>query len=119
MMSRKDEINRMSRYKSDEIKGYVRRLQEKGAIGDSNTYNGISPADELHLISLIIQSTPDADLPTLHELDVHNGLSLMIARYIDSCSTEMAIELATYIKNLYVDHYKIMIKQLMEEKIYV
>lgn len=102
-------------YRTDEIKEYITRLQNAGTVGCSNSYKGISSSDEQHLTALLMSATPSYDLPTLNELDIHNGLPLMVARYVDSGHAETAIELATYLKNLYVDYFKETIKRLMEE----
>lgn len=104
----------MYKYITDEIKEYINRLIAKGKTGTSNAYNGISPIDENHLTSLLIQAIPSSRLPTLTELDIHNGLPVMISRYVAKKDAYQANELATYISNLYMDHFLPFIKELLD-----
>jgi hypothetical protein len=108
----------MSRYlyKSDEIKAYVNHLADSGATGNSNAYKGISVADEEHLTALLIQATPFMDLPSIHDLDKHQGIYLMIAKFVSTPDGDNAIELADYLKNLFVDYFQGTINRLLEEK---
>lgn len=103
-------------YKTDEIRSLINRLYSAGAVGNSNCYKGISVADEAHLTALLIQATPSIELPSINDLDVHNGLPLMVARYVASSNTDGAVELSNYIKSLYIDYFKDTIKRLMEER---
>jgi len=108
----------MSRYlyKTDEIKACINNLYDQGARGNSNRYNGMSVLDEEHLTALLIQATPFVDLPSVHDLDPHQGIFLMIAKYIDSANPDAAIELADYLKNLFVDYFQDTIERMMEER---
>lgn len=104
----------MQKYITDEIRSYVNRLIDNGKTGSSNSYNGITQQDEAHLVSLLMQAIPYSELPTLHKLDIHGGLPLMIARLIGKQDTYNSVELSNYIATLYIDHFLPDIKQLFE-----
>lgn len=98
----------MSReYKSEEIKEYITRLNKISA-------KGITSLDQQRLTALLIQATPSYELPTINELDIHRGLPVMIASYIDNPNTDTAYMLANYIQYLYVDYFKTTVKKLIE-----
>lgn len=104
-------------FRNDEINAHINLLLDNGVMADSNSYKGMSVCDEEKLTSLLIQATPYSELPTPSTLDVHNGLYTMIARYVGSTTPEAAVALADYLKNLFVDHFKKTILELMDEKI--
>lgn len=94
-------------YKTNEIKEYITLLNKIDA-------KGISTVDQQHLTALLIQATPSIDLPTLHHLDIHCGLPVMISSYVGCPNTDTAYMLSNYIKHLYVDHFKETILKLIE-----
>lgn len=93
--------------KSDEIKEYLTRLNRIGA-------RGISSLDQQRLTALLIQGAPSTELPTINELDIHHGIPVMIASYIENPNTDTAFMLADYIRNLYVDFFKQTVEILIE-----
>jgi hypothetical protein len=109
-------IARMSNeYKTDEIRSYINQLYDSGATGTSYQYMGISLVDEAHITALLIQATPYIEVPKLDLLDIHQGLYILIARAIDSNDAKSHTDLGNYIRDLYLDHYKDKIKQLMDD----
>jgi hypothetical protein len=106
--------DRMHQYITDEIREYINRLVSKGKTGTSNSYNGITQADESHLISLLIQAIPYNDLPKLHDLDIYNAIPLMISRFIAKQDQRLGNELSFFIADLYYEHFMPFIKELFE-----
>ena len=102
-------------YVTNEIREYIKRLVENGKIGKSSYFQGISVTDEAHLASLLLQAIPSHELPHVSSLDIHNGLTILIARFIDKSDDYSANQLANYIRHLYVDFFKDDIKQLVED----
>jgi len=102
-------------YITNEIREYINRLIEKGKIGSSKHFQGISPSDEYHLTSLLLQAIPSHELPHVTSLDIHNGITTLIARFIDKLDDYSANQLANYVGHLYVDYFQDTIKQLVDD----
>lgn len=102
-------------YITNEIREYINRLIEKGKIGASKHFQGVLPSDLNHLTSLLLQAIPSHELPHITSLDIHNGLTTLIARYIDKSDDYSASQLANYVGHLYVDFFQDTIKQLVDD----
>ena len=102
-------------YMTNEIRECVKRIAENGKIGNSKYFHGISALDESHLTALLLQAIPPLEIPHITSLDVHNGLTTLIARFIDKSDDYAANQLANYISYLYIDFFKDTIKQLVED----
>jgi hypothetical protein len=102
-------------YITNEIREHIKRLVEHGKIGNSSYFQGISVSDESHLTSLLLQAIPSHELPHLSSLDTHNGLTTLIARFIDKNDDYSGNQLAVYIGHLYVDFFKETIRDLIED----
>lgn len=97
-------------YITTEIREYVNRICEKKNITDY-----LPAVDEDHITALLLQAIPSHELPHITSLDLHNGLTTLIARFIAKNDGYSANELANYVKYLYVDFFKTTIRELIED----
>lgn len=100
---------------TDEIRSFVNNLYDAGCRGNSCAYKGMRVCDEEHLTGLLIEATPFIDLPSVHELDKHNSLYGMIARYAKNESPELAWDIAEHLRDLFAHYYQDQIQHLMED----
>jgi len=105
----------VKKYITNEIRECIKRIIEDGKIGKSKYFQGIPSEDEYYLTSLLLQAIPHMDLPHITSLDIHNGLTTLIARFVRENDDYSANQLANYIRHLYVDFFKDTIKQLIED----
>lgn len=102
------DISMFKNYVTNEIREYITRIKI-----DKSGY--LYPQDENHLSSLLLQAIPSHELPHITSLDIHNGLTTLIARYVDKNDNYSGIQLADYISSLYIDFFRKTIKELVDD----
>lgn len=98
---------------TDEVKQAAQTLYDRGLRGNSNAYQGMSQEDEQNLVSIILQTNKPHSLPSIHDVDQKDSIYGMLARYITHSNPESAQNIADYLKNSFIDHFRPTIQQIM------